>query len=253
MVALVTLLMILTFSILITRVATIALVHTGLAPQSARFQARSAFTGVGFTTHEAENVVNHPVRRKILMLLMLMGNAGIVSAIASMMLTFVDTDASSDWLVRLVVLVLGVAALWTAAQSQWLDTRLSKLIRRLLKRWTDLDVRDYASLFHLGGDYQIAELRVEEGDWLAGRLLGDLKLRDEGVLVLGIQEPGGTYTGVPDKERQLKVGEILLMYGRGHALHALDQRREGIGGILAHQDAVATEVQVQREERNVES
>lgn len=80
---------VLSVSILITRIATIALTHTGLSRETARFQARSAFTGAGFTTDEAESAVNHPVRRRMLMLLMLLGNAGIVTAISSMMLTFV--------------------------------------------------------------------------------------------------------------------------------------------------------------------
>ena len=78
MVAIFSLLLVLVFSLLITRIATIALTYTGLSRQSAKFQARSAFTGVGFTTSESEKVVNHPVRRRILLLMMLIGNAGIV-------------------------------------------------------------------------------------------------------------------------------------------------------------------------------
>lgn len=61
---------------------------TGLAAESARFQARSALTGVGFTTSEAESVVNHPVRRRVVMLL---GSAGVITAIATLMLSFVNT------------------------------------------------------------------------------------------------------------------------------------------------------------------
>jgi hypothetical protein len=49
-------------SLIITRIATTALSLTGLSWEAARFQARSAFTGTGFTTTEAERVVDHPVR-----------------------------------------------------------------------------------------------------------------------------------------------------------------------------------------------
>jgi Trk-type K+ transport system membrane component len=82
-------------SILITRVATIALTHTGLTKASAKFQARSAFSGAGFTTSESEMVVNHPVRRKIVMLLILLGNAGLVTAVSSLILTFVRQGDSA--------------------------------------------------------------------------------------------------------------------------------------------------------------
>jgi|AntDryMetagUQ889_1029465.scaffolds.fasta_scaffold42627_1 hypothetical protein len=44
MVALVSLLVVIALSLLITRIAAVALTLTGLSPQIARFQARSAFT-----------------------------------------------------------------------------------------------------------------------------------------------------------------------------------------------------------------
>jgi len=67
MIAIVSLLCVLSLSLFVTRVATVALAHTGLSREAARFQARSAFTGVGFTTSESENVINHPVRRRVVM------------------------------------------------------------------------------------------------------------------------------------------------------------------------------------------
>ena len=79
MVPILSLLLVLGISMVLTRVAAVALVHTGLGREAARFQARSAFTGVGFTTSEAEQVVGHPVRRRIVMWLMLVGSVGIVA------------------------------------------------------------------------------------------------------------------------------------------------------------------------------
>ncbi len=60
MLPLVSLILIITLSVLITRIATIALQHTGLSKQSAAFQARSAYTGVGFTTSESEEMGSSP-------------------------------------------------------------------------------------------------------------------------------------------------------------------------------------------------
>ena len=62
MLSIISLLVVLTLSIVVTRVATVALTYTGLSRESARFQARSAFTGVGFTTSESEKAVKeaHP-------------------------------------------------------------------------------------------------------------------------------------------------------------------------------------------------
>ena len=199
MVSIISLLFVVIVSLLITRVAAVALTFTGLAWESARFQARSAFTGVGFTTSESESIVNHPVRRRIVMLLMLFGNVGFVTAISALMLSFIGAQNVSQGIFRFTVLTGGLAALWTASRSRWVDERVSRLIARALWRWTSLDVRDYANLLHLcGEDYGVAEIMVEPQDWLAGRRLGELSLPEEGVLVLGVQRDDGSYTGAPD-------------------------------------------------------
>ncbi len=52
MIAALTLFTVLTLSILVIRSGAVALRLTGLPEQVARFQARSAFTGAGFTTSD---------------------------------------------------------------------------------------------------------------------------------------------------------------------------------------------------------
>ena len=64
MAGIISVILILVVSILITRLAAVALTHTGLSKESSKFQARSAFTGVGFTTNESEKVVDYPESRK---------------------------------------------------------------------------------------------------------------------------------------------------------------------------------------------
>lgn len=93
MVAIGTLLLIVFMSLLVSRIATVALMFTGLSKESARFQARSAFTGAGFTTSESELIVQHPVRRRIIMMLMFLGNAGLITVIATLMTGFIVIDS----------------------------------------------------------------------------------------------------------------------------------------------------------------
>jgi hypothetical protein len=107
MFAILTVLAVVVLSVLVTRVAGIALTLTGLPRETARFQAQSAFTGVGFTTREAESVTIHPDRRRIVLSLMLMGNAGIASAIAGLMISFLDPGGTPEALRRGAVLVGG--------------------------------------------------------------------------------------------------------------------------------------------------
>lgn len=57
MVGILTLIFVIALSMLITKIAAIALTQTGMERDRARFQARSAFTGAGFTTSESEMVM----------------------------------------------------------------------------------------------------------------------------------------------------------------------------------------------------
>jgi hypothetical protein len=156
MLALLSLLSVLVISILVVRVATVALTLTGLSHELARFQARLALTGSGFTTSESESVVSHPVRRRIIMTLMLLGNAGIVTVVSSLILSFINREPAQGltaalWF-RVFVLIGGLVLLWWAAHSQWVDRWMSRVIMRALKRWTNLEIRDYAGLLRLASD-----------------------------------------------------------------------------------------------------
>lgn len=238
MVAIASLLIVVAISLLVTRVATIALVATGLSSEVARFQARSAFTGAGFTTSESESVTGHPVRRRIVMLLMLLGNAGFVVVVGSLAISFAGARGGSAGL-RLAVLAGGLLALVGLARSAWVDRRLSALIRRFLAEHTDLETRDFVALLDLGGDYAVLELQVQRGDWVAGRTLRELDLREEGIAVLGIQRAGGGYVGAPSAATRIEAGDTLVVYGRGPQLSELDERPGGTEGQAAHERAAA--------------
>lgn len=225
-------------SLVITRLATTALAHTGLSWEAARFQARSAFTGTGFTTREAEKVVAHPVRRRIIMLLMIARSAGLISIVISLILSFAGGDSGLQRVYRLGWLVAGVILLWALARSRYVDRYLRRLIEWALRRWTDLDVRDYASLLKLSGEYTVKELQIREGDWLDGKSLRECRLSDEGVTVLGIYRDDGSYVGAPKGDTRLYSDDTVILYGRGKTLRNIDERRADTAGEAAHDEAV---------------
>jgi Trk K+ transport system NAD-binding subunit len=227
-------------SLLLTRVATIAFVLTGMSKEGARFQARSALTGTGFTTSESEAVVNHPVRRRIVMTLMLCGGAGIVTTIATLVIGFANASRGQAFS-RLGVLVAALGALVVVSRTRWFDRAVSPLLTRAVNRYTDLEARDYADLLHLGGDWSVGEVAVCDGDWLAWARLADLDLRAEGVAVLGIERAGGEYLGAPRFDTRVAPGDVLLLYGRRHRLRELDDRPAGPDGDRAHAQAAADE------------
>jgi hypothetical protein len=248
MLAIASLLFIVALSIIVTRVATLALVHTGLSRETARFQARSALSGTGFTTSEAERVVRHPVRRRIVMILMLLGNAGLITAMSSLMLSFIGTEEAGDLLLNMLLLAGGLALLWLVASSAWVDRHLSHVIDRALRRYTRLEVQDYASVMHLGGEYRIVELQVAPGDWLANKTLAEARLQDEGITVLGIERTDGTYLGAPDGSTCIGPEDSLLVYGRISTLQDLDTRRATRRGDAQHRLAKRQTARIREQE-----
>ncbi len=228
---------VLALSLVLTRVATVALAMTGLSHEVARFQARSAFTGTGFTTREAENIVDHPVRRKIIGMLMIIRSAGLVTIVLSLILSLTGLNEEGEILVRLAWLVGGVLVLWILAGSKMLERYIGIVIEWALTRFTDLDTRDYASLLRLSGEYSVMEVRIKENDWLAERALKECRLRDEGISVLGIVRENGNYVGVPTGDTKLHPGDTAILYGRGGHLRSLDKRQKDISGNQAHEEA----------------
>src|SRR5699024_10669086 len=112
MIAAISLFIVVFLSVLITRIATIALTHTGLSWESAGFQARSALTGSGFTISESEKVVSHPVRRHLIQLLMLIVNAEILTAVSSLIHPFVISDSTFSFIPCLSIIVGGNTLIW---------------------------------------------------------------------------------------------------------------------------------------------
>jgi hypothetical protein len=241
------LLVVVLVALLIMRVATAVLTLTGLSRESARFQVRSALTGVGFTTNESETVVNHPVRRRVVMVLMLTGSAGIVTAVTTLIVSFAGADRQGA-LWRILILVGGLAVLLALARSRAFDRLLQRVTSRLLARYTDLDTRDYAALLRVSGEYAVAELYVEEEDWVANHRLNELDLPHEGIQVLGIVGPNGGYVGAPRGATTIRPGDTLIVYGRAEAVAEIDTRRAGPEGDAEHLDAVEEERELIAEE-----
>ena len=248
MVAAITLFLVVSLSALITKIAAIALMHTGLSTDIARFQARSAYTGSGFTTNETENIMNHPVRRKIIFNLMLVGNAGIVTVMSSLILTFVLPDTLANRLYGLLIVVAGMSIIWWAIRSKWVDRSLSKIIDKMLRRYTDLEIKDFAAILHLKDDYKITEKRIDTDDWMANRKLLELRLREEGITVLGINRNNSDYFGSPSGDFVLLPNDVVTIYGKSNGLKSVSNRKKNNKAKNEHDKQVRLEKVRQEEE-----
>ena len=235
MTALALLLLVISFSMFITRSAAVMLELTGMSRDSARFQSRAAYCGVGYSSRESEGIMEHPVRRRIISTLMLLGNAGTATVVATLVLSF---RGGEHWLSRLTLLIVGLVVVYFFATSKWVDQKMSEFIHWALRKYTRLDLNDYTALLHLSQGYSVLEVEVQPGDWLGGNDLAQLKLPEEGVLVLGVRKDAD-YIGTPTASTVVEAGDVLTLYGRLDRLEELNHRQTGRAGFYAHEVAVS--------------
>ena len=231
----------LALSLIVTRVAAMALILTGMSQEAARFQARSAFTGVGYTTREAEEIVRHPTRRRVVMTLMLMGNLGIGAVAATVMLSITQVAESVDLQARvfqLLLLVVGLLLLVWVSTNRHVERYTNKLIAWTLHLSSSLPARDYAAILQLEGGYAVSELLVKPDDWLVGKTLIELRLPKEGLLVLGIHRAEGAYLATPTGSMRVHAGDTVILYGPVGRVQELDKRCCGREGDKAHLEAM---------------
>ena len=214
MIALFTLLAIIVLSVTVVRIAGIALELTGLSPEIASFQAQSAFSGAGFTTTESETIVTHPVRRRIIRVLILLGSAGISTSIATLVLTFVG-ESGKDAMTRGLILLGGLIVIFFVARSKHVYHIMKVVITRALQRWTTMRIFDYEELLGFSEGYSISRVVVKKKSWMAGRSLNELKLEKKGVLVLAIYRKVARkekFIGSISGETVIEAADVLICY-----------------------------------------
>jgi len=120
---------------------------------------------------------------------------------------------------------------------------MNRVIAWTLKTFTDLDVRDYVALLELSSGYAVTEMLVEPSDWLASKTLAELRLSDEGILILGVRHSDRNFHGTPRGDSFIQPGDTLIVYGNLDDIAALDRRRAGRSGDKAHREAVEEQIE----------
>jgi len=188
----------------------IALEATGMERGKARFQALSALSGTGFTTSEAESVVEHPKRRRIATCLIFIGNAGIISFIILLVL-YVRAGLAAP---SVFAIIITVAALLAIVLAYWIGLidKLTNAILSLLGKGKAVSHLVVEKIIYQAGDYEVVRLAVSEQFVKVNSKLKDAGFQEKGATVLSI-ERGGTVLFSPQSDEKLVAGDYLLCYG----------------------------------------
>jgi len=193
---------------IIVEVSAIALKVTGMDLHKARFQALSALVTVGYTTSDSELVVQHPARRRIIMVLMVLGYLGtatIVTALIDILrhpLTLIQVATA------IMILLLAISLL----SSRRLRVQLDRGIERQLSRSQSLQKRTVEEVLRLDGEYGVAEMVLKANHSLVGQTIADSKIRDKGIFILAIERED-EFIHSPRGAQKLQAGDKLIVYG----------------------------------------
>ena len=196
-------------------VGSIALEATGMERGKARFQALSAFSGTGFTTQEAESIVNHPQRRKIAICLIFLGNAGIIAFLILLVL-YIRAGMVGPSLILLGIILGGLLILIFALWSGLVD-KITNAVLTLIRKG---GVAPALLILQREGDNAVARLRVHEGIALAGRRVKDAGFVKRDIIILALTQ-GKRVLPLPTMNERLQPGDHVLCYGKLSALKTL--------------------------------
>ncbi|RKY42580.1 MAG: potassium transporter TrkA [Candidatus Makaraimicrobium thalassicum] len=199
-------------SAFIVKIAAVAINLTGLDEKKAFFQALSAFTGTGFTTDDSELIVRHDIRRRIVMFLMILGNAGLISVITTLMLSFLK-GGLTPILINITIILLAILLLIKISLNKEITRKLTKKIQARLIKSSTFTKRPVEEILRLAEGYGVAEVTLSEDCADIGKALSESSFRRKDILIVAI-ERGVKVIPAPHATDRLLAGDVLICYGK---------------------------------------
>jgi hypothetical protein len=197
-------------SFIIVRIGGFALELTGIEPDVARFQALSAFSGTGFTTREAERVVGNKTRRRIVTILIILGNAGTVTVIATLVASFTQVSGYMWFFIRLAIIIGGIFGLYQLIIRSNVSRRVPAWLQRPIMNRILRGAPAVEEIFHVEKDWVISLVMIKGSSKSIGLSVADITAEGD-IEILSI-ERAGTYLTRPDREEKIVEGDRLLVY-----------------------------------------
>jgi Trk K+ transport system NAD-binding subunit len=190
----------------------LALQFTGVEKVRAQFQALSAFSGTGFTTKEAEAVVNHPRRRKIIMGLMILGKAGLVSVIATFASSLKRTNVT-ELAINLTIIAVSIFLLHRIATYHRIAPRLRRRLGKMVRRMFHMEHVHMDEVLEQEDGYGVMRVLMGAECEATGKDLIHSGLSRHEIMVLCIERDQGNIP-FPKADNHVRPGDRLVCYGK---------------------------------------
>tara|TARA_R110002050_G_scaffold204327_2_gene339759 strand:+ start:69601 stop:70305 length:705 start_codon:yes stop_codon:yes gene_type:complete len=197
--------------ILVVKAAAVALSLTGMDTKKASFQALSAITGTGFTTKESEQILNHPLRRRIISILMIMGYAGFITIIVTFSTTIISTEGLSKYL-DIILFTAGLVIIYLLATYNGFTDKWEKFVRNRLMNSYHFEETPIENLLRLSEGFGLIRANISMTSEYIGSQLIDFDFSKKGIVILGI-ERNNNWIPVPKGSEIVQSGDQIVVYG----------------------------------------
>lgn len=216
-------------SFIVVRIGAIAFQLTGMEWSLAKFQSLSCFSGTGFTTREAELITGNPRRRRIATFLMVLGNAGLVTLIATVASALNPERAVWDTIsesilpfsmpfflvpwINLLIIILAIYVTYRIFVNRKILRLLTNFLRSriITRRFFKPVVHEHLQVITDG--YGVSKVNILRDGGLVDKALKELDFAEKDIKVLAVIKPEVTLFN-PSQEVILKPKDEVILFGR---------------------------------------
>ncbi|MBU1862326.1 MAG: hypothetical protein KKH94_01490 [Candidatus Omnitrophica bacterium] len=215
-------------SFIVVRIGAIAFELTGLEWSLSKFQALSCFTGTGFTTREAELIVGNPQRRRVASILMVLGNAGLVTLIATfansirpnigmpkLRIPFLEFFIPSAILpiVNLLLIALALFIFYRIFTRTQIAQKITNGLRSKIIKKDLIKPVSFEELLVSTGGYGVSAIEIDKESSLIGKTIREAHVRQYDINILTVERKGEVFPN-PASDFTFALGDRLICFGK---------------------------------------
>ncbi|CAH0272677.1 hypothetical protein SRABI80_03511 [Peribacillus frigoritolerans] len=194
--------------VLVIEISVTLMKLTGLKGTVARFQVISMLTGTGFTTDESKSIIDHPIRRKISMFLILFGAFSLAVIISS-----ISTLLTDDLRLMELSIIIGILLVLTVlVKVPFLNNRLSNKMKSEMYNHYELWEHPIEEVLFLEDEDVVMEIDIYEDSEFIDVKAFDVISDGADINILFI-ESGEVKIRKELYEYKIKLGDNLFLYG----------------------------------------
>ncbi|MCP3761575.1 TrkA C-terminal domain-containing protein [Domibacillus sp. A3M-37] len=207
--------------VLVIEISVIAFTLTGLEKEVARYQAISMLTGTGFTTDESQLIIDHPIRRRISMFLILFG-AFSLAVIISAITNILSDDLRLN---KLIMISAGLLIIFILGKTPMTKKLFQNRFEYEMKKNLDISELPIKEALFLDEDDVVTDVVIEKNSRLDGKKVKDVFKEGWDVNLLFIKR-GEMNIRKKLASETIQAGDKLYLYGNRQVIEDLTNETE---------------------------